>query len=179
MLPHLWAGIHDLKLVAYRNCPKYINVRKLIPHTDTHPFIACQNSNMTISDELPDEIIKVITTADTVFLASYYKSTDSARSANSSHAGMNIRAGLLGFMRVDPSNNRTIIIPDYSGNRFMSSLGNISATSMAGLTIVDFHTGNVLYLTGKAQVLIEPSAMKTIPRQTCLTAIEITGYILV
>jgi NAD(P)H-flavin reductase len=134
---------------------------------------------MTISDKLPVEIINVITTADTVFLASYYHPTDLVRDPTASHAGMNIRAGLPGFIRVDPCNNRTVIIPDYSGNRFMTSLGNISSTSMAGLTIVDFHTGNVLYLTGRAQVLIGPSAMKIMPRQTCVTAIEITGYILV
>lgn len=154
-------------------------MRKLIPHTDTRPVIACQNLDVVIPDKLPNEIIKIITAADTVFLASYYRSTDSFSDPNSSHAGMNIRAGLPGFMRVDLSDSRTIIIPDYSGNRFMSSLGNISSTSMAGLTIVDFHTGSVLYLTGRAQVLTGQSALKIMPRQTCLTAIEITGYILV
>lgn len=58
----------------------------------------------------------------------------------------------------------------------MSSLGNIMMTPLAGLTIVDFKTGDVLYLSGTAQVLTGPAAMEIMARQACLTEIKVTGY---
>ncbi|KAH8700929.1 putative oxidoreductase [Talaromyces proteolyticus] len=170
----------DLEVTqALGNCPKYINVRNLVPHADTHPVVVYRNMDMAACDTLPEEIVKFVTEADTVFLSSVYKSTTQNNGTNPSHAGMNIRGGLPGFIRVDPSDARTVVIPDYSGNRFMSSLGNIVTTPVAGLTIVDFKTGDVLYLTGTAQIFSGPAAMEIMARQACLTTIKITGYTLV
>lgn len=131
---------------------------------------------MAAWDRMPDEVIKLIMEADTVFLASIFKSQSSTKAQYPSHAGMNIRGGLPGFMRVNPSDAQTVVLPDYSGNRYMSSLGNIIMTPLAGLTIVDFKTGDILYLTGTAQVLTGPAAMEIMPRQACLTVIKVTGY---
>lgn len=114
--------------------------------------------------------------ADTFFLASIFKSQSSTIAQYPSHARTNIRGGLPGFMRVIPSDAQTVVLPDYSGNRYMSSLGNIIMTPLAGLTIVDFKTGDMLYLTGTAQVLTGPAAMEIMPRQACLTVIKVTGY---
>lgn len=151
-------------------------MRKLIPHPNTQPCVAYRNLDMEECDRIPDEVIKFITEADTVFLASIFKSQSSTKGKYPSHAGMNIRGGLPGFIRVNPSDARTVVLPDYSGNRYMSSLGNIIMTPLAGLTIVDFKTGDVLYLTGTAQVLTGPAAMEIMARQPCLTVIEVTGY---
>ncbi|KAJ6551080.1 hypothetical protein B0H10DRAFT_2119234, partial [Mycena sp. CBHHK59/15] len=53
-----------------------------------------------------------------------------------SHLGMNQREGQVGFIRVVPSDRRTVMIPDFSGDRFVTSLGNIEATP-ASLTFMD------------------------------------------
>jgi hypothetical protein len=131
------------------------------------------------SKRLPEEVIKLITAADTVFIASIYRSEVSTAEKYPSHAGINARGGLPGFMRVCPSDGRTVVLPDYSGNRFLSSLGNIESTGLAGLTIVSFTTGDVLYLTGTAHVLVGPSALDIMARQTCITVIETTGYMFI
>lgn len=141
-----------------------------------HPSVAYRNLDMKACDRMPDEIIDFIEEADTVFLSSIFKSQSSTKAKYPSHAGMNIRGGLPGFIRVNPSDAQTVVLPDYSGNRYMSSLGNIMMTPLAGLTIVDFKTGDVLYLTGTAQVLTGPAALEIMARQACLTAIKATGY---
>ncbi|KAG6848469.1 hypothetical protein H0H93_016731 [Arthromyces matolae] len=76
------------------------------------------------------------------------------------------------------SDGRTVVLPDYSGNRFMTSLGNIEATPLASLTFISFLSGSVLYLTGIAKNLIGPAAQDLMPlhSQHALTTIHITGY---
>lgn len=134
---------------------------------------------MEPTDRLPPAVIEMISTADTVFIASVYKSTPETASQFPSHAGMNARGGLPGFVRVLPSDGRSVVLPDYSGNRFMSSLGNIESSRLAGFTIISFETGDILYLTGKATVLIGPPALEIMKRHASITILETTGYTLV
>ncbi|KAI0040826.1 hypothetical protein FA95DRAFT_1683589 [Auriscalpium vulgare] len=162
---------------AIGNCPKYINVRDLIPYLDAHAEVVY--SNMDIRVPLPDEVISMIHEADTAFLGTSYKARPEDEMRFPSHAGMNQRGGRPGFVRVLPSDKRTIVLPDFSGNRFMTSLGNIETTPLAALTITSFTTGAILYLTGRAQTLVGPPALKIMPRQDVLTTIEVTGAVLV
>jgi ferredoxin-NADP reductase len=125
---------------------------------------------------LPDEVVDFILQADTAFIASVYKSEKATAEKYPSHAGMNARSGLPGFLRVRPSDGRTVVIPDYSGNRFVSSLGNIESSGLAGLTIVSFTTGDILYLTGTAENHVGPAALKIMARHASLTTVKVTGY---
>ncbi|PYI05163.1 hypothetical protein BO78DRAFT_447783 [Aspergillus sclerotiicarbonarius CBS 121057] len=170
------------------NCPKYINTRTLTPHPTTNPTITHHHPHLPTpsSHRLPPEIITFIHTADTIFLATI--STPNPNSTNSNttnptpqppHAGLNARSGLPGFTRVLPSNPPTIILPDYSGNRFMSSVGNIHASGVAGLTILSFTTGDILYLTGTAEHHVGDSARRIMSRQGSLTVVEVSGYVFV
>ncbi|GFF57997.1 conserved hypothetical protein [Aspergillus udagawae] len=161
---------------ALGNCPKYINVRQLNLHPYTNPQIAYQSLHMTPTEKLPDEVIDMITSADTVFIASIYTSDPATAAKFPSHAGMNSRGGLPGFIRVKPSDRRTVVLPDYSGNRFMSTLGNIESSGLAGLTIVSFTTGDILYLTGNAKNQIGPSALGIMSRHASITVVGITGF---
>jgi ferredoxin-NADP reductase len=58
----------------------------------------------------------------------------------------------------------------------MTSLGNIEATPLAGLTMVDFVTGDILYLTGEAHTIVGVDAQAIMPRQNVLTIVRVTGY---
>ncbi|KAL5343904.1 hypothetical protein BJX70DRAFT_352033 [Aspergillus crustosus] len=166
---------------AVGNCPKYINVRQLDPYPHTNPRIAYQVPQMHATDQLPPDVLSIINKADTVFIATVSSPTiaTSTSPAFPAHAGMNARGGLPGFIRVRPSDSRTIILPDYSGNRFMSSLGNIESSGLAGFTIVDFETGDILYLTGTAKNLIGAPALELMSRHASLTVLETTGYSLI
>lgn len=61
----------------------------------------------------------------------------------------------------------------------LTSLGNIEATPLAGLTFVDFVAGDVLYLTGDARTLVGSEAQTVMPLQNVLTLVSVTGYVFV
>lgn len=48
-----------------------------------------------------------------------------------------------------------LTIPDFVGNRFFNTLGNIAVNPRAGLTFPDFSTGGLLQMSGEAELLSE------------------------
>lgn len=167
---------HWLTVSCDRNCPKYINGYKLVPFTHARPQIAYRVAHLQHFQRLPQDVTDFILSADTVFVGSIYKSQKLTATNFPSHAGMNARSGLPGFMRVSPSDGKTIVLPDYSGNRFVSSLGNIEATGLVGFTIVSFTTGDVLYLTGTAENIVGQDALKIMKRHSAITVVKVTGF---
>ncbi|KAG6898490.1 hypothetical protein C0993_006471 [Termitomyces sp. T159_Od127] len=165
----------------HRNCPKYITIRDFVPNPNTSPTIVFQKLDLRSNYRLPDEAISLILESDTVFLGTTYAALADEALRFPSHLGMNQRGGRKGFIRVLPSDGRTIVIPDFSGNRFMTSLGNIEATPLASLTFISFSDGSILYLTGVASNLIGVAAQRVMPRHTvnALTTIYVTGFTLV
>ncbi|KAL7793742.1 hypothetical protein V8C37DRAFT_85065 [Trichoderma ceciliae] len=161
------------------NCPKYINIRKLVGYAQPKPSIAYEKRHMTQFERLSNEVIAFITNADTVFIGSVYKSDPVTAAKFPSHTGMNARGGLPGFMRVSPSDGRSVVLPDYSGNRFMSSLGNVESSKQVALTIVSFTTGDVLYLTGRADNLVGPAALEVMVKHASITVMKTTGFIFI
>ncbi|KAJ7092088.1 hypothetical protein B0H15DRAFT_883509 [Mycena belliarum] len=164
---------------ALGNCPKYINARDLVPYPNTKPHVDNQDLDLSPGQRLPDDAIAFVTRSDTVFLGTTYEAFAEDSMRFPSHLGMNHRGGRPGFIRVAPADGRTVVIPDFSGNRFMTSLGNIEATPLASLTFVDFISGDILYLTGDAQNLVGPDALKLMPFQNSLTTVYVTGFTLV
>lgn len=53
-----------------------------------------------------------------------------------------------------------LTIPDFVGNRFFNTLGNIALNPHAGLVFPDFSTGGLLQMTGAAELLFDPPAGK-------------------
>ncbi|KAG2143300.1 hypothetical protein BD769DRAFT_1625789 [Suillus cothurnatus] len=163
---------------AIGNCPKYITIRDLIPFPQTKPRVTYQEINTLPTGRLPLDLITFILSSDTVFLGSSYSASEEDAPRFPSHLGMNHRGGRPGFVRVC-NDGRTLVLPDYSGNRLMTSLGNIEATALASLTFPSFTNGSLLYITGIAHNLVGAPAQAIMPSQKALTTIEITGYIFV
>jgi ferredoxin-NADP reductase/predicted pyridoxine 5'-phosphate oxidase superfamily flavin-nucleotide-binding protein len=133
---------------SYGNCAKYIQSRTPTPvdfsaqaHTDEAPVI---------SDHLDDADRELIANADTFFIASANTSDDAGfgRGADVSHRG-----GKPGFIRID--DNRTLTTPDFSGNLFFNTIGNLLRDPRAGLLVIDFVSGDLLYLAVDAEVIWE------------------------
>jgi len=91
--------------------------------------------------------IEMIRSADTFFVASYVDRED-RRQVDVSHRG-----GNAGFVRV--GDDGTLTIPDFDGNLFFATLGNILLNGKAGLLFVDFTTGDMLQTTGDAEVILD------------------------
>ncbi|KAG2032733.1 hypothetical protein BDR03DRAFT_873388 [Suillus americanus] len=163
---------------AIGNCPKYITIRDFVPFPHTKPRVIHQDINISTTGRLPLDLITFVLSSDTVFLGSSYSASEEDAPRFPSHLGMNHRGGRPGFVRVR-NDGRTLVLPDYSGNRMMSSLGNIEATALASLTFPSFADGSLLYVTGIAHNLFGAPAQAIMPSQNALTTIEMTGYIFI
>ena len=128
---------------SFGNCPQYIQARSF-EYVEIHEDksqIAEINSFGTIEHNL-------IASADTFFIATAYqdKLAGVTKGADVSHRG-----GKPGFVRIDDAS--TLTIPDFHGNCYFNTLGNIELNPHAGLLFVDFIGGDLLYLTGKAEII--------------------------
>lgn len=75
--------------------------------------------------------------------------------------------------------DQVAFLPDYSGNRFMSSLGNIYSDGVAGITIPLMQKGrpiDVVYLTGDAKVLLGKDSTRVFPGVNTCVRIKLTGF---
>jgi len=138
---------------SFGNCPQYIQTRSTIAQpTETQPASA------EIFGELEPADIEVIQAADTFFIASSAGDGDgtAATGADVSHRG-----GLPGFVRVGADG--AIEFPDYAGNRQFQTLGNIEATGRAGLLFIDFTKGDLLRVTGEAEIIWEGPTVDALP----------------
>lgn len=125
---------------AYGNCPRYINLRQ-------YSFVREQAGDVRHLVATDPLARRLITTADSFYIATYVE-RDGERQVDASHRG-----GKPGFVRMDEDG--TLTIPDFSGNLFFNTLGNILLNPRAGLIFVDFKTGDLLQMTGSAQVLLD------------------------
>ena len=62
---------------------------------------------------------------------------------------MSHRGGKPGFVGVMAD---TLAIPDFRGNRFYNTLGNLLGDPRAGLLFIDFVSGDILQLQGRATI---------------------------
>ncbi|MCH8978716.1 MAG: pyridoxamine 5'-phosphate oxidase family protein, partial [Armatimonadetes bacterium] len=71
------------------------------------------------------------------------------------------RGGDRGFVRVDSETR--LMFPDYAGNNHFNTIGNLILDPRAGLLFMDFATGSLLQLTGRATIDWDSDAVACIP----------------
>lgn len=129
---------------SFGNCPRYIQQRDFSFARDpAAPFVGEVEELPTLDDAAR----RLVEGADTFFVATY-ADIEGQRQVDVSHRG-----GNSGFVRVEADG--TLTIPDFNGNLFFSTLGNIVLNGKAGLLFVDFATGDVLQLSGEAEVIFD------------------------
>lgn len=117
------------------NCPKYLQIRQVTAVADRAPAAAVHGTALTAAQR------EWVEAADTFFIGS----RSPADGADASHRG-----GTPGFVTA-PAPDR-LSWPDYTGNSFYMTLGNIELNPLAGLVFLDWTTGSTLQLTGRCQV---------------------------
>ncbi|MBA5637617.1 pyridoxamine 5'-phosphate oxidase family protein [Duganella sp. LX20W] len=120
---------------SFGNCPKYIRLRDVVPAAETGAA-AAEGSFEGISEQARD----MLAAADTLFVAT----TGGQYGADISHRG-----GAPGFVQMDGD---TLTVPDYAGNRYFNTLGNMLIDDRVALLVIDYTTGDVLHLQGRAEV---------------------------
>lgn len=123
---------------SFGNCPQYIQTR--------HPAAGAQRAAAIETFQGLDDAARAsIASADTFFVASR------SRPEIGSDGGLDMshRGGRPGFVGVQGD---TLTIPDFRGNRFFNTLGNLLGDPRAGLLFIDFATGDLLQLQGRARI---------------------------
>lgn len=121
---------------SFGNCPQYIQTRS-VEALDRTP------GPLERFAGLDADARAAVVVADTFFVASF---------AQGENGGVDIshRGGRPGFVRLDGD---VLTIPDFRGNRFFNTLGNLLAQPRAALLFPDFATGDLTQLQGRAEVL--------------------------
>jgi len=127
---------------SYGNCPQYIQLRDFAVVGDPAAPYAGEIETLGALDA---DARRMIGAADAFFVASY--SEENGRQVDVSHRG-----GKPGFVRI--GDDGVLTIPDFAGNLFFNTLGNIRLNGKAGLVFVDFARGDLLQLTGEAEVIL-------------------------
>ncbi|KAI0129520.1 hypothetical protein BJ170DRAFT_666875 [Xylariales sp. AK1849] len=152
------------------NCPKYLNLKKISPHRAL-PHLSLSRQGTVAGLPLSKEAVALIGKSDLFFISS--KHGHEKQTMDTNHRG-----GPRGFVRIFrndlPANGGvSLIYPEYSGNRLYQTLGNLRTDPLAGLVFPDFDTGDVLYLTGRATVLIGDSAAVYLPHTKLAVKIDV------
>lgn len=138
---------------SFGNCPQYIQTRDLVRSENAGREIAVESFGTLAAAD-----IALIERADTFFIASH---AGPAEGAVSQGADVSHRGGKPGFVRVTADG--VLEFPDYAGNRQFQTLGNIRMTGRAGLLFIDFEAGDLLRLTGDAEIVFEGPQVDAVP----------------
>lgn len=129
---------------SFGNCPQYIHQRDYrFERTPGEPS-GMPPRQLPQLDALARELIS---RSGTFFVATYSGNGEEMR-VDVSHRG-----GPAGFVQI--SSSGSLLVPDYEGNRFFSTLGNILLNGRAGLVFPDFESGGLLQMSGTARVVLD------------------------
>lgn len=138
---------------SFGNCPQYIHLRDWEPAGDRVPQAAEALAALGPRERA------LIAASGTFFVASY--ADTAADTAAGRRVDVSHRGGAAGFVQVAPDG--TLTVPDYSGNRFFNTLGNLVMNGRAGLVFVDFATGDLLQMSGDAEVVLGGPEVARLP----------------
>lgn len=126
---------------SFGNCPKYIHPREAF-HAPAVSAAAARKL-----DSLDDGALRMVRAADTFFIATTHPQ---ARDSADARTGVDVshRGGPAGFVQVpDP---KTLLVPDYVGNSFFNTFGNLQLEPRCALLFVDYATGERVHVTARA-----------------------------
>lgn len=148
---------------SFGNCPKHIQPRTL----DFDGGNAAKPVARVVqrAEHLDASLARLVEQADTFFVAS-------ARP----HAGgydvdISHRGGPTGFVTVHAGTS--LRFPDFPGNNFFNTLGNVHLHPRVGLLFVDIASGDRLYITGEAEIFWAGSAREL--RLAIRQVVHVTG----
>lgn len=138
------------------NCPQYIQGREFRWVRDAGDL---RPRAVDALDALDAEAQALVARADTLFVATHAPATDGIAGARGSRgADVSHRGGRAGFVKIE--DERTLLVPDFTGNFFFMTLGNLQLDPRAGVLFIDFDSGDLLTLTGSAEVVWDGEDLK-------------------
>lgn len=135
---------------SFGNCPQYIQRREVHPAPEGSEAPGA----IEMFAGLDPAARETIAGADTFFVASHSRS-----GGGGAGSGYDIshRGGRPGFVHIEGDD---LWIPDFRGNNFFNTLGNLSGEPRAALLFIDFERGDLLHLRGEAEIHWQPEVMR-------------------
>ncbi|WP_417733880.1 pyridoxamine 5'-phosphate oxidase family protein [Roseovarius sp.] len=155
---------------SYGNCPQYIQTRT--PFWTRDPKTPNDAAEVSRFTGLDSAARAMIAQANTFFVATASRNAGTDEGLNG--ADVSHRGGKPGFVRVE---GNVVTIPDYPGNLHYNTLGNIEADPRAGLMFYDDQTGDVLMLTGTAEIDWDSTEAKAFRGAERLWSVKVTEAI--
>lgn len=137
---------------TFGNCPKYIQRR------EPRYTGVSGGGRVEDSDQLGVRERALIAAADTFFIASAHPLARSGLQP-SHNVDVSHRGGRSGFVELTGKNS--FRAPDYRGNNFHNTLGNLRLNPAAGLLFIDFAAGHLLALEATAELEPIPDERRT------------------
>jgi ferredoxin-NADP reductase/predicted pyridoxine 5'-phosphate oxidase superfamily flavin-nucleotide-binding protein len=147
---------------SFGNCPQYIHERewqRVDEQTAPAPRLG---KRLTTAQR------GWIERADTFFLATGYRGAGESRTygMDASHRG-----GDPGFIEIEKDTR--LSFPDYAGNNHFNTIGNLVLDPRIGVLFVDFPSGSMLQLTGRAEITWDGPELERFPGARRIVHIEI------
>ena len=151
---------------TFGNCPQYIREREWRRVEGGPAGAPVRGGALTPSQRA------WIAGADTFFVASGHRGDgqNPAFGMDASHRG-----GDPGFIRL--IGDRRLVFPDYAGNNHFNTIGNLMLDPRIGLLFVDFETGSLLQLAGRASIDWDSPAVAQFPGARRLVAVDIEAIV--
>ncbi|BDA74049.1 FMN-binding pyridoxamine 5'-phosphate oxidase-like protein [Calothrix sp. PCC 7716] len=109
---------------SFGNCPKYIQARMYV--LEEFDLTAPKPLHKITALAQPEQIMLAF--SDTFFIATAYQD---ASAGGASGVDVSHRGGKPGFVRID--DDHTLTVPDFSGNYYFNTFGNLELNPRAGL----------------------------------------------
>lgn len=141
---------------SFGNCPQYIQAREIQAASLQQDDLTLRSASLKHDssamefETLSAEDVALILKSDTFFISTAYQSD---KAGLASGVDVSHRGGKPGFVRIDESH--VLTVPDFSGNNHFNTFGNLVMNPQAGLLFVGFEQGDLLHLSGQAEVIWE------------------------
>jgi predicted pyridoxine 5'-phosphate oxidase superfamily flavin-nucleotide-binding protein len=129
---------------SFGNCPKYIQARDwtILDPAEHAPGRVGRGRGLAAAEQA------LVARADTFFIAS---ALGSVRDGANQGVDASHRGGPAGFVRVN--DERTLAMPDFLGNSYYNTLGNLLLSPRCGLLFLDFAVGTTLQIAAEAEIV--------------------------
>ena len=155
---------------SFGNCPQYIQARQPGLREAVTPPAPAQ----PLGPSLDPAAMALIARSDTLFIAS----ASAAQPGAARNEGVDVshRGGEPGFVHVERTPGGVVLtLPDYPGNRFFNTLGNLALHPLAGLLWVDYDGGGLLHVAARSQLLWDDAARSPWPGAERVLQLTVQG----
>jgi len=152
---------------SFGNCPRYIQRRARVA-VDAAPETVPPAQT---ASRLDDAAAALVSAADTFFIATHAGGDAAHHGSDVSHRG-----GRPGFVHVS-DDGRVLTWPDFNGNGFFNTLGNLHAEPRAGLVFADFAGGALLHVEGRAEIVWDGASLRDFAGAERLLRLEVDAVL--